>query len=392
MKSGAWTRRTFWSAVAALACAAAPYAALACGGFFVPDNEVDTEVVDTSDQRVLYAIDDGHVSQFVQVEYTSGASQLAWIYPVAGNATVAEGPDDLFALADELSRPRITITTPAEVFDGGGGGGCMGAASDRSWGEEDAGTNDQEIVEVWSSGQVGIFDYVVVSSESVDPLMDWLTGNGFAVPEEATPVISHYVGAGWFFVAMRISPEQVPTAQTSTTTIVFEYESEEPVFPLHMASLSSADGVSVTLYVLAERSYETSGMDTAPIDASRIEATSAETSNYDEVFLDAVGRDAQRRFVREAVVTGSELVSSALPSATGSFVLTRLRTRIDSQQMSADIRLLPSAVDVAPAAPHYTVVWNDGYAADAGTRREGLIAFASLGLVVFFTFRRLRRS
>jgi hypothetical protein len=390
MMPGTRRQRRFWCVVAALAAVAAPGVAAACGGFFVPDSEVDTAVVDSNDQRVLYAIDEGRIRQFVQVEYSGEASELAWIYPVAGNPTVAEGPDDLFQRADSISRPTFTVFTPG--YDGGDGGGVsfgcagdMGATNDRG-----DSTIDEQVVDVWSSGQVGMFDYVVVSSESVDPLLGWLEENGFAVPDEADPIISHYVGAGWFFVAMKISADQAESARTSTTTIVFDYEADEARFPLHMASLSSADGVSVLLYVIASTSYDTQGMGTTLVDMTRLAATSGSSTNYETLFLDAVGRGTQRSFVSESVVSAEPLLADALPGASGTFVLTRLRTQIDLQQMSGDVSLVPSAVNRTPFDPHYQVVWEEDYAA-AGSRHEGLVAFAGVGLVCFFTFRRLRR-
>lgn len=389
MMPGTRRQRRFWCVVAALAAIAAPGVAAACGGFFVPDSEVDTSVVDTNDQRVLYAIDEGRIRQFVQVEYTGAATQLAWIYPVAGNPTVAEGPADLFERADSISRPTFTIFTPG--YDGGGGGGGIGCGMDGALSNDRGDQSiDEQPVDVWSSGQVGMFDYVVVSSETVDPLLDWLSENGFAVPEEANPIISHYVGAGWFFVAMKISADQAETARTSTTTIVFDYEADEARFPLHMASLSSADGVSVLLYVIAGTSYDTQGMGTTLVDTTRLAATSAETTNYETLFLDAVGRGAQRSFVSESVVSAEPLLEDALPGASGTFVLTRLRTQIDSVQMSGDITLVPSAVNRTPFDPHYQVTWEEATAA-AAPRHDGLVAFAGIGLVCFFTFRRLRR-
>jgi hypothetical protein len=389
MMSGTRRQRRFWCVVAALTAVAAPGVAAACGGFFVPDSEVDTAVVDSNDQRVLYAIDEGRIRQFVQVEYSGEATQLAWIYPVAGNPTVAEGPSDLFERADSISRPTFTIFTPG--YEGGGGGGGIGCGSmDGAYNDRGDSTSDQEVVTVWSSGQVGMFDYVVISSDSIDPLMTWLTDNGFAVPEEASPIINHYVGAGWFFVAMRISADQAESALTSTSTIVFEYQADEAKFPLHMASLSSADGVSVMLYVIASASYDTQGMGTTLVDMSRLVATSAETTNYDTLFLDAVGHGANRSFVSESVVSAEPLLADALPGASGSFVLTRLRTQLDTVQMSGDITLVPSAVNRTTFDPHYQVTWEDEYAA-AGARHEGLMTFAGIGVVCFFTFRRLRR-
>lgn len=387
MMPGTRRLRRFWCAIAALTAVAAPGVAAACGGFFVPDSEVETAVVDTNDQRVLYAIDDDRIRQFVQVEYSGEATQIAWIYPVAGNPTVAEGPDDLFERADSISRPTFTIITPGHGEGGGGGGiSCLaGAADDRA-------TNvyEEPPVDVWSSGTVGMFDYVVVSSDTVEPLMTWLADNGFAVPEEATPVIDHYVGAGWYFVAMKIAADQAESARTSTTTIVFEYEAEQPRFPLHMASLSSADDVSVLLYVVARGSYDTAGMGTTVVDMTQLAATSSSTTNYDALFLDAVGRGAERRFVNESVVRAEPLIADALPGASGYFVLTRLRTQLDAEQMSDDVTLVPSPENRTPSSPYYDVTWNDTEAS-AGARHDGLVAFAGIGLVCFFTFRRLRR-
>jgi hypothetical protein len=367
-----------------------PGVARACGGFFTETTE-ETELVDTNDQRILYVIDGTTVAQHVQVAYTGQVERIAWVYPVAGNPTVTEGRASVFDEADELTRPRFTITTFHEGDGGGGGGdgcGCFGMASDSAapgdWSDEE----QVEDVHVWSSGQVGLFDYVVLSAESVDPLTEWLSTNGFAIPEEAGPVMAHYVAADWFFVAMRISADEASSAEASTSTVVFTYESETPMFPLHMASLSSADSVGVLVYVISDRAYETEGLPSRRLDTSLLHATSSSTTNYDSVFGEAVNRDDERGLAIEAVMNAGELTSAVGWEGDGSPVITRLRTVLDVADMTTDVTLV-AAASLTMHEPVYSLSY-DGEASARPPRRPG-VALAGLTLVVFFTFRRLRR-
>jgi len=391
------TRNTSGRTLAAgLAAAAAAVSfagpVFACGGFFSESSAVE-QVVDSTDQRVLFAVANGHVRQYVQVQYSGDAAEFAWVYPVAGNPTVSEGAADIFDTADELTRPRVTIYTFSEEGGGddGGGCGCFGMAGG-SDGLRGGDGHLQDDVQVWSSGQVGAFDYVVLSAETVDPLVEWLTQNGFRIPTEAEPLMAHYVAGDWFFVAMRVSADAAATDGAATTTVVFEYDSANPVFPLHMASLSSADAASILIYVLAEQAYVTAGVPSRRIDTASLAATSASTSNYDDLFQAAIGTAGARRFALESLVQGDSLGSTAMPggwSAGGTLLLSRIRTEMDVTDMTTDVTLVPSTEDVSPREPYYEVTWSGAMA--RAPARGGLLSVACTGIVVLFSFRRLRR-
>lgn len=333
--------RTVWvaalcAAVGVAAFVQQPRAARACGGFFAETNQ--TEVVAMSDIRVALVRTPGRVDQYVQVGYSGSVTDFAWVYPVDGNPdVVAEVKDSPFAGLEEATRPRITITT---VHDDSGGGftGCGGAADDSSG----LGGYKDNSTKVWQSGQVGAFDYVVITATTADDMLDWLNKNGFKVPTAARSVVGHYVTLGWYFVAMRVSVKAASSGDVPATTVLrLGYPAKEVRYPLRMVSLSPAAKTSIELYLVTSTPNAeltpTAPFKMAYVQRDKVVATSSTTHNYETRFAQALAASGPRTLVKEYSSTAwdpAALKWSYVPKGSS---LVRLRTSLGPDAMDEDI-------------------------------------------------------
>jgi hypothetical protein len=371
--------RTLLAITLAVAIVAAAGPAGACGGFFSSTENAD--VVAMSDIRVLLVSTAGHVDQYVQIAYKGSATRFAWVYPVPANPEVVEDKDLSFAKLDELTRPQITITSHGSSGEGGGGFGC-GSAGDAALkgGDENV---VPPTVRVWQTGQVGAFDYAVITATRFDDMVNWLNTNGFSVPDPAADVLNYYVQQGWFFVAMKVSVAKQSGDIPSTTVVRLGYAASDVRYPLRMASLSASKETSFEVYVLStEPLAPASPFVVAQIQPELLRALSPSTHNYDELFASLLAANGPRTLVREyqQTVSASGIVAR-FPATSG--YLTRLRTVLTPSAMGEDLVFTYDA-----AAPTVSPVYHLAYPATQGASfPPELLAVAALWLVG-----RLRRT
>jgi len=325
-----------------IALIAGNQSAEACGAFFVSTEE--TQLADMSDQRVLLIYsDEGIVHHLVQVAYEGKPSSFAWVYPFPAQPEIAEASESIFSQLDSLTRPNFTITTDYGSDDEGGGCiGCLpGAAMGSKEGYMDASADTP--VTVWNTGQVGIFDYAIITAVTVDDMLNWLNDNGYNAPSSANSVLEHYVQLGWYFVAMKINAESVPTMTSKTSVLRFTYPYSSMVYPLYMSSISSSSNVGVIIYVVAGHRIQTSSSGTyvtREIPRNEVKATSSNSTNYDELFSKIINDAGGRAFITEyATDEIEELLRSndLLPYTDMNLFLTRLRTNMRPSLMDNDV-------------------------------------------------------
>ena len=346
-----------WAALAAALAVASAHApdARACGGFFT---ESTTEVAAMSDIRVAFVASADRIDSYAQVGYTGNAGKFAWIYPVPAQPTVSEGPARLFDDLDELTRPMITVAVQGDEDDSGGGCGC-GLASDAKLGGSNGGRQGTSPVRVWEKGQVGAFDYVVVTATGTAGLIDWLSTNGYGVPGHAEPVLSTYVGAESFFVAMKVSTGTVTADVSSTTVVKLSYAGTEVRYPLGLLALSSASRTRIELYMVSK----TSGQELTPsapfaaaqIDRTKLRAISATTHNYDVVY-EELAYDG-RTLVKEYSSMNWTPSRVGLQGTPGDTVLTRYRMIITPAGADRDLAFEKKAYEGVDQ--NFFLVWDE---------------------------------
>jgi hypothetical protein len=368
-------RRTLTlAAVTAAVLLAAPGIARACGGFFSETNT--SEVTVMSDIRVLLVKSGNNLEQYVQVAYTGAATRFAWIYPVASNPKVSEAAKSPFDALEEVTRPRIMIHTMGEAGGGGGGGGCMGDDGDAAL----RGGNEQVVdpsVKLWQKGQVGSFDYVVLTATTSDDLLTWLNTNGFAVPAKTKQVVGHYVAMQWYFVAMKVSATAGSASSVPSTTVIkLAYSATEVRYPLKMVTLSPAPATSVELYLVdtdgSKQLVPTAPFTATAIDQAAVKPTSETEHTYEAAFNAAEAAGGRRGLVLEAATTGWQPSKAGLSIPSGSS-LVRLRASFGPDDMDQDL--------VFVEQPHAEVssTYNLDFFPSQGAAMPWLLLLAVLG-------------
>jgi hypothetical protein len=357
----------------------------ACGGIAVKIGS--DEVTTISDLRLLLVREQNRIVQYVQVAYTGKAKEFAWIYPVAANPEVEEVSASPFDELEARTRPTVEIFEPETSQGMGCAGGCL--AGDGAVGVDPR--QDVGDVKVWQKGQVGAFDYVVISATKASDLTVWLSDNGFSTAPTMEPLFGHYVGLGWYFVAMKVSVENVETYVPSMTVVRFEYTANELRYPLKMVALSASAETSLTLYLINRGSGESLAAKTpfvtTMIPAGKLQATARDQSNYEELFDELLAEGAGRALVNEYTyrydADYGRVDSDVLKTGD---VLIRYRTRFPASSLDQDIVFEPTS---------YQPVWNVHkvtYTAPAGSSIPLPLVLAAMALVAIQLGRRLGRK
>ena len=177
-----------------LLLAVAPGPAGACGGFFCTAIPVDQAA-----ERIIFTMDEGTITTYVQINYVGQAEDFAWVLPMPAVPKVDTAEMTMFRDLDRLTTAGLhraaTAGLPAPPDAGDGGAGAGRAAAESS-------------TTVLASGEVGPFGYHVVTSPDPEDLVKWLRDNGYHITDEMEPLVKVYTDEGLVFLAMRLKQGQ----------------------------------------------------------------------------------------------------------------------------------------------------------------------------------------
>ena len=107
---------------------------------------------------------------------------------------------------------------------------------------------EKDGVIVWSSGQVGALDYVILSSPEGSELAKWLEDNGFSLPEVLRPVVTSYETAGVYWFVAKVSKER----GRSLMPVSFTFSSlVKPFYPVGLTLSAMGQGHSLEVHLFA---------------------------------------------------------------------------------------------------------------------------------------------
>ncbi len=260
---------------------AAPRSASACGGFFCSGQQIDQ-----SGERVLYVLEDGHVQAHIQIQFQGDAADFSWVVPVQSVPTVSAGSDDLFnallaTTVPQFSRDDQTDKSCRDLWDeeadlAGGDGGGDGDA------DSDADADRDGDVTVVASGVAGPFDYQVIDSDDPDALQDWLTENGYDVPDNSLPIIASYLDSGMFFLGLQLTKG---SDAGDLRPVVLDMDQDEACLPIRLTAIAATADMPILVWVLADEQ--------------------AVSTNYAEVWLNDLHLYMQQSPDYSAIVNGA---------------------------------------------------------------------------------------
>ena len=267
-----------------------------------------------------------------QIRYTGSPEDFVWVLPVPSPEVEIEVADNLFFAELEASTaPQIfPRTLPVCPSDGGAGG------------FQDAGAGGG--VTVYDEKVVGPYQTVVLGGDDSEGLVEWLTGNGYAIPESTVPAIDHYVETGSVFIVLRLAPDQDVSAMQP---IRVEFPGFMGSFPLKMVTVGAAGSLALTLWVIAEQRYTTPNYGSKPIDPEQVRWNGSQ-SNYRELFLKAVDDQGGKGWVTEFAGSANSFFFgspqwSVINEDHPYPYLTRLATEIRVDHIAEDLELAPDA-------------------------------------------------
>ncbi|MBS2017568.1 MAG: DUF2330 domain-containing protein [Deltaproteobacteria bacterium] len=220
--------------------------AQACGGCFPPPGEAQSVV---TDHRMVLTVSQQQTTLYDQIRYSGNPSSFAWVLPIAGTVTVGLSADTVFQGLENLT--QTTVQAPPTGCPGPTN--CDYEAATASDARGSAGSSSGGGVDVLKQETVG--PYATVQLRSTDPqaLDNWLTTNGFAIPDDVKPVIAAYVGEKFDFLALKLLPGKGVAAMRPVRVTT---SGATAVLPLRMVAAGTGANVGVALWVVGEGRYE----------------------------------------------------------------------------------------------------------------------------------------
>jgi len=268
--------------LAGAAVLASPTDAGACGGSFSPPPEPQNpESIEIAAQRMVLSISPAQTVLWSQIEYEGPPEEFAWVLPVGPGSTIELASPLWFDALEAVSSTHVVppgVCGAAPVYgDSSSGCGCgslAGDSADRGFTQGD----NQNSVEVVNRGTLGPYETVTLSSKDGQAVKDWLTMNGFAVPDSVAPILDDYTMKGMDFIALRLKPES-STGSMQPVRVVTKGAS--PMIPFRMMIAGAREFVPITLYVIGEGRYAPQSYPETAIDMTALKWDfTAEGSNY----------------------------------------------------------------------------------------------------------------
>ena len=244
--------------VSLLAMLVSMRAALSDGMFMPPKMSPrvagQTGVASTAQKAVIIDMLQGEEILLLQTTYQGPADDFAWVIPVPG----LPGKNDVFSASPEFldvvfgqTTPRIWTTMDDPVSSVSFAGGLYFASSRRATVGFGGG---QAKVFVHQRMQVGMYDAAVLSATGAGVLTRWLLENDFQVPQNAAELLATYVEKSWYFVALRITPEEIPASALveDVDPIGIRFKTDRLVFPLTISRASSREETEILLVIMAD--------------------------------------------------------------------------------------------------------------------------------------------
>jgi hypothetical protein len=207
-----------------------PGAAAPCGAFYGDQVEVDP------DQSIVLVHRAGIETYVFRPRFCGAATDFGVILPVPSTLTANPALASA-ALFDQLA--QYTVPATEEACAPAAGIGCgSGSANDGTPPGFGVG------VDVIDGGRVGIFEWSLVQATSVAAFTDWLSANGFPYDAASTDAYQHYVTAGWYFVAFKVSagadaPPEGMRLCGDLGPIQLAFASAAPVVPARIAGVNA---------------------------------------------------------------------------------------------------------------------------------------------------------
>jgi hypothetical protein len=287
--------------------ALAPAPASACGGFFCSS----AQPVNQAAERIVFAENgDGTVTAVIQILYQGPSQNFSWVLPISsvpGEDGIGVGSDLAFTRLQAITNPQYSLTTrvegqcrnPPPPSAVPGNGSFPAAATGGSSSVAPGGTTTPP-VKVEASGEVGAFDWTVISldpnlSEPADAAVAWLEENGYDVSPGSPELLGPYLADGMYLLALKLTKG---ANAGSIRPIRITYEGDKPVIPIKLTAVAANDDMGVLVWLLGEERGVPFNYYSLELNEAYVNWFSAGT-NYASVVTQAADEAGGQGFVTE---------------------------------------------------------------------------------------------
>jgi hypothetical protein len=295
-----------------------PSPALACGGFFCT-----TIPVDQAAERIIFAVDEGRITTFVQINYVGSPDEFAWVLPVPAPPKLDTADMATFRDLDRMTTP-VFIPPPSPD--------CLR----RQVPMAAPAAAGREGVQVLDSGVVGPFGYHVVTSPDPGEMVRWLRDNGYRIEPAMEPLIKVYTDEGLVFLAMKLQPGK---DSRDITPIRLEYPGRQPMIPLRLTAVAAEPNMGVLVWLFGAGRTEPLNYVEMTVSDGEVGFNPFGANNYRQIVGQAADQAGGRAFVAEFAGPTSllrptdptvQLLVQQYP------YLTRFYTRLSPEEMTVD--------------------------------------------------------
>ncbi|MFG0293696.1 MAG: DUF2330 domain-containing protein [Phycisphaerales bacterium JB050] len=267
---------------------------LSCLAFATPDAKADGKVflsivTDTGSgstmprQRAIIAYKDGEQRLAIDTAFTGAGEEFAWLVPLPSEPEILPATKGMFDAAAMVTAPRVSgrgasldamvpvivilpVTLLAIWFRARRlvplalillnlvllflwipllGGSTGGAAVS---------------LDVLQQETVGLYDTAVLGGTNSDAVTNWLSVNGFAVPEGAESVMQDYLDRGWVFAAAKLRGDAKDGNERRAHPLQFRFAVEQPIYPMALTAVGN-DAIALELFVFADGTASAKGLE-----------------------------------------------------------------------------------------------------------------------------------
>jgi len=295
----------------------------ACGGFFCGPVPVDQAA-----ERIVFTMDAGTVTTYVQINYVGKAEDFAWVLPMPNVPKVDTAEMAMFRDLDRLTQPVYIGPRPPD---------CLRQRMPVPSMAMPAARAAESSTTVLASGEVGPFGYHVVTSPDPEDMVKWLRENGYHITDEMKPLIKVYTDEGLVFLAMRLKQD---ANASDIVPVKLTYEASYPTIPLRLTAVAATPDMPVIVYIFAKDQTQTLNYVPITIAESEVKFSPFGGNDYRQVVVQAVDQAGGRAFVTELAQPTSAIRPPSDPAVQLLFqqypYLTRHYTRISPNEMTAD--------------------------------------------------------
>ena len=178
-------------------------------------------------QRAVIFQEDNTETMILTSSFRGNAKDLVWIVPTPTKPEVTKANENVFNNAQKLIKTQRDYRYSY--------GDVMMTATSKS---------AESNVIVIQSKQVDYYDVNVLLATNSQDLVKWFNDNNYSYPESYAYVLKSYIDRGWYFTAIKISPEAQGATEVmqdlkegNPTPIKMVFLSDKIVFPLKISSI-----------------------------------------------------------------------------------------------------------------------------------------------------------